>query len=121
MNRNVSKAIATTAVRAGLEIGVKGESSMEALKVGAVNGVSVLLVDSVVGLVPLNSMLAFLGTYTEDVISSLISAVLMTLWEKYSQGQSFGIKKFGVEFLYSFGSTVAGGYIAPSVQAITGM
>ena len=122
----IAKSISTGLIStASYKFIAKAETS-RAVLLGAITGGSVFGTDIVLGFVPaLSGMFSFLGTYAMDGVSSLISAVLTTLFLSYKSEESLSIgsnlKAFVKHFLYALGSTVAGTYLTPMVSRITGM
>lgn len=116
---NAGKAVAAFGIRAGAESFIKGGSMSRSVKVGGVTGVSVLVSDSVINLIPIPGMLSFLGVWTQDVVSSVLSAAVTSMWMRGDSEEGMpSFKVFLKEFLYSMGSTVAAGYVAPAIQPV---
>ena len=108
----IAKSISTGIVSAASYKYIAGAETSRAVLLGGITGASVFGTDVVLGFVPaLPSMFSFLGTYTMDGVSSLISAVLTTLFLSYKSEESLSIgtnlKAFVKHFLYALGSTVA--------------
>lgn len=86
---------------------------------GGIGGASVLMTDFVVSYISvLPSMFSFLKSYAMDAVSSLIASVMSTLVETYYRGNGIAvsgemIRELFMNFIYAFGSTVAGSYITP--------
>lgn len=116
---NAGKAVAAFGIRAGAESFIKGGSISRSVKVGGVTGVSVLVSDSVINLIPIPGILSFLGVWSQDVVSSLLSAIFTTMWMRGEDEEGLpSFKIFFKEFLYSMGSAVAAGYVAPAIQPV---
>lgn len=97
-----------------------------AVTLGAITGASVYSTDMVVSYIPsLPGMFSFAGTYAMDVISSLISAILTSMFLSNAAGNGLtgdiSVKSLGKHFVYSFGATVAGSYAAPMITKFTGL
>lgn len=121
-----SKAIATGASAIVINKYVGGIGTKSSMIIGGITGASTYAVDMVSSFLPqLRGMFSFAGSYAEDVISSLISTLLIALYASYSSGSSFtdlimDFRSFIAQFLYSLGATVMGTYGAPMVQGLTG-
>jgi hypothetical protein len=114
---NAGKAVAAFGIRAGAEKFAKGAGTSRSLKVGAVTGASVLMSDTVIGFIPIPGMLSFLGVWSQDVVSSILSALITTMWMRPAGDEGGPMHTaFLKEFLYSMGSTVGAGYVAPAIQ-----
>lgn len=122
-----SKALGTAVASTAINKFVQGSSTKGALTVGGITGVSTYLTDTVSSFIPqLRGMFAFAGAYAEDVISSLISTILVGAYAAYSTGAAYtdillDFRGFLMQFLYSLGATVIGGYSAPMISGVTGM
>ena len=122
----IAKSISTGLVSTASYKFIAGAETQRAILLGGITGVSVFGSDIVLGFVPsLPSMFSFLGTYAMDGVSSLLSAVLTTLFLSYKSEETLSIgtnlKAFAKHFLYALGSTVAGTYLTPMVGRLTGM
>ena len=124
---NTAKAISTGVVATGAYHFIGSNDWKTSATYGAVTGASVLFTDTVVGWLPsLPGMFSFLGAYAMDAVSSLISAVAISLMDMYFYGNGLEvsfevIKDLLRNFLYSLGSTIGGSYLTPFVSSITGM
>lgn len=122
-----SKSLATgLAATAGYKFIAKANTT-RAVVLGSITGGSVYFTDVVLGFIPsLPSMFSFLGTNAMDGVSSLIAAVLTSLFLTYKAEEELfhaftDIKALAIAFLYALGSTVAGSYLTPVVSRVTGL
>lgn len=117
---SVSKALTSALVALPLEKYIEKQSWMYAAKCASVLGVSVYAVPMITNAIPaISSMLSFLGSYSDDVVSALIAALITTMFLKnMTEGESKSYIPSGkallLEFLIFFGSIeVAGLFVEP--------
>ena len=106
---------------------VQGYSNTSAAVNGAINGLSVYMVDTFAQLLaPIRSSMSFLGQYAEDGFSALVSTLIFGFYVSYQSGASLSdiftdFMSLIKAYLYNLGANVLGTYGAPAVSGLIGM